>query len=145
MAKRETSEPTKAKKEPAVIEKSTQSTTGLTKVQREALERARARNVASQWWTPENDGDFILGVLEGRREEDSNFKEKGKPKKQTVLTLNCGPVEGIRQVSCNIVLQNEVERLKPQNGDTILVVYRGKSSGARRGKPANLFTMEVIK
>lgn len=84
-----------------------------------------------------------MGRLTGMRQQDSQFKEKGKTKKQTVLTLDRGPA-GVMQVTCNIVLQNEVERIKPQNGDEILICYRGKASGARRGKPASLYTLEIV-
>lgn len=115
----------------------------LSKEARAALERATKRNVRGQWWQPTQDGDFILGHLTGMREQDSQFTEKGKKKKQTVLTLDRGD-EGVMQVSCNVVLQNEVERAKPQNGDYLLICYRGKASSARRGKPASLYTLEVI-
>lgn len=134
----------RAKKEPVVVEKSAQPTAGLSKADMEALKRAREKNVSSQWWQPQADGDYIIGTLIGRAEQDSQFKEKGKAKKQTVLTLDRGGNDGIAKVACNIVLQNELERLQPVNGDRLLVCYRGFSSGAKRGKPARLFTVEIV-
>lgn len=115
----------------------------LSKAEREILERLKAREVGSQWWQPVEDGDYISGVVTDMREQDSQFKEGKKPKKQTVLTLDRGET-GSLQVTVNVVLANEIKRLSPRNGDRVLICYRGKSSGARRGKPANLYTMEIV-
>lgn len=115
------------------------STKGLDAKMAKAVMEAHAAPTRSAFWKPEAPGEFIAGTLVGER----TMKGKDGYKPQRILTMKTDA--GVIEVPCNIVMANALEvfgeKIKP--GVRLAIVYKGRSSGGKRGQPARLYSVAL--